>query len=199
MGQISPFYVTGKRVLVTGSAGFLGYHLCRSLILTNNNVVGLDNFCSGSPENVTELISCPGFEFVRHDVREPFVGQFDLIFHLACPASPPTYQRDPIATAETCVLGALNMLRLATETGARIVFTSTSEVYGDPERHPQNEHYRGNVNPMGPRACYDEGKRMAETLFFDYHRQHGLDIKVVRIFNTYGPRMNPEDGRVVSN
>jgi UDP-glucuronate decarboxylase len=199
MEQVSPYIVANKRILVTGSAGFLGSHLCKALLLRNNEVVGLDNFCSGSRANVAEFLSRPAFQLVQHDVRERFVGEFDLIFHLACPASPPIYQRDPIATAETCVLGALNMLRLATETGARIVFTSTSEVYGDPEQHPQTEHYRGSVNPIGPRACYDEGKRMAEALFFDFQRQHGVDIKVVRIFNTYGPRMNPEDGRVVSN
>jgi UDP-glucuronate decarboxylase len=173
--------------------------LVESLLDQNNAVVGLDNFYSGSRRNVLPLLDRPGFEMVRHDVRDSFGGTFDLIFHLACPASPPIYQRDPIVTAETCVLGAFNVLRLAKETGARVVFTSTSEVYGDPEQHPQTESYRGSVNPIGPRACYDEGKRMAEALFFDYQRQHGVDIKVVRIFNTYGPRMNPDDGRVVSN
>jgi UDP-glucuronate decarboxylase len=169
------------------------------LLGQNNQVTGLDNFCSGGRNNLRLLLERPGFQFVHHDVRNPFPGEFDLIFHLACPASPPIYQRDPIATAETCVLGSLNMLRLAVSSGARIVFTSTSEVYGDPERHPQTEHYCGHVNSIGPRACYDEGKRMAEALFFDHRRQHHVDIKVVRIFNTYGPRMNPEDGRVVSN
>jgi UDP-glucuronate decarboxylase len=165
----------------------------------NNRVTGFDNYCSGDAQNVAHLGDRPGFEIVRHDVRDSFGGQFDLIFHLACPASPPVYQRDPIGTSETCVLGTLNILRLAARTGARVVFTSTSEVYGDPEQHPQTESYRGSVNPIGVRACYDEGKRMAESLCFDYRRQHGLDIKVVRIFNTYGARMNPDDGRVVSN
>ena len=199
--EISAAFIN-KRILVTGAAGFLGSNLCYSLLPQmnqNSKVVGVDNFCSGDIGNLAPLVGRPGFEMVHHDVRDAFGGRFDLIFHLACPASPPIYQRDPIATAETCVIGTLNMLRLARETGARIVFTSTSEVYGDPERHPQTERYRGSVNPIGPRACYDEGKRMAEALFFDYQRQHGLDIKVVRIFNTYGPRMNPDDGRVVSN
>jgi UDP-glucuronate decarboxylase len=191
--------VVKPQVLVTGAAGFLGSHLCDALIAQGNDVVGLDNYVSGRKENIAHLLGHPQFEMVRHDVIQPYWGEFDLILHLACPASPPFYQRDPIATAKTCTLGALNMLGLAKRTGARIVFTSTSEVYGDPLEHPQPETYRGNVNPIGPRACYDEGKRMAEALFFDYRRQHGLDIKVVRIFNTYGPRMNPQDGRVVSN
>jgi UDP-glucuronate decarboxylase len=188
-----------SRVLVTGAAGFLGSHLCDALLARGCEVVGLDNYFTGRKANLTHLAGHSSFEMVRHDVRQPYYGEFDLIFHLACPASPPFYQRDRIATAQTCFFGALNMLGLAKRCRARIVYTSTSEVYGDPLQHPQREGYLGNVNPIGPRACYDEGKRFGETLFFDYHRQHDLDIKVVRIFNTYGPRMNPDDGRVVSN
>jgi UDP-glucuronate decarboxylase len=188
-----------KRALVTGAAGFLGSHLCERLLERGHQVVGLDNFLTGAQSNVAHLLERPEFELVRHDVRQPYSGEFDLIFHLACPASPPHYQSNAIATAKISFLGSLNALGLAKRTGARIFHASTSEVYGDPEEHPQTESYRGSVNPIGPRACYDEGKRIAEALFFDYRRQHGVDIKVARIFNTYGPRMNPQDGRVVSN
>lgn len=187
------------RVLVTGAAGFLGSHLCDALIAAGDDVVGIDNYFTGRKENVAHLLQNPRFEIARHDVRHPYWGEFDRIFHLACPASPPFYQKNAIATAKITFLGALNMLGLAKRTNARIFYASTSEVYGDPEEHPQSETYRGNVNPIGPRACYDEGKRMAEALFFDYRRQHSVDIKVARIFNTYGPRMNQHDGRVVSN
>jgi UDP-glucuronate decarboxylase len=187
------------RALVTGAAGFLGSHLCDALVVQGADVVGLDNYFTGRKENIAHLLHKPQFEMVRHDVRQPYWGEFDVIYHLACPASPPFYQRNAIATAKVSFFGALNMLGLAKRTGARIFHASTSEVYGDPEEHPQTESYRGRVNPIGPRACYDEGKRMAEALFFDYHRQHHVDIKVVRIFNTYGPRMSPHDGRVVSN
>ena len=192
-------YAMKTRVLVTGSAGFLGSHLCDRLVQQGCDVVGLDNFFTGRKENILHLVGRPNFEMVRHDVRVPYWGEFDLIFHLACPASPPFYQRDAIGTATTCFLGALNMLELAKRTGARIVYSSTSEIYGDPTEHPQSESYRGSVNPVGPRACYDEGKRISETLFLDHHRQHGVEVKVARIFNTYGPRMNPIDGRVISN
>jgi UDP-glucuronate decarboxylase len=187
------------RILVTGAAGFLGSHLCDALIAAGRDVVGLDNYLTGRKENLAHLLAHPNFEIVRHDVRQPYWAEFDRIFHLACPASPPRYQKNAIATAKVSFLGALNMLGLAKRTGARILHASTSEVYGDPEEHPQKEAYRGSVNPIGPRACYDEGKRIAEALFFDYRRQHDVDIKVVRIFNTYGPRMDPGDGRVVSN
>jgi UDP-glucuronate decarboxylase len=187
------------RILVTGAAGFLGSHLCDALITAGHDVVGLDNYLTGRKENLAHLLGHPSFEIVRHDVRQPYWAEFDRIFHLACPASPPHYQKNAIATAKVSFLGALNMLGLAKRTGARILHASTSEVYGDPEEHPQKETYRGSVNPIGPRACYDEGKRIAEALFFDYRRQHDVDIKVVRIFNTYGPRMDPGDGRVVSN
>ena len=187
------------RVLVTGAAGFLGSHLCDALLARGCDIVGLDNYFTGRKENVAHLLHSGDFEMVRHDVRQPYWGEFDLIYNLACPASPPHYQRNAIATAKISFLGALNMLGLAKRAGARIFHASTSEVYGDPVEHPQTESYRGCVNPIGPRACYDEGKRIAEALFFDYHRQHEIDIKVVRIFNTYGPRMNPHDGRVVSN
>jgi UDP-glucuronate decarboxylase len=187
------------RVLVTGAAGFLGSHLCDALIARGCDIVGLDNYFTGRKENVAHLLGNADFEMVRHDVRQPYWGEFDQIFHLACPASPPFYQRNAIATAKVSFLGSLNALGLAKRTSARIFHASTSEVYGDPIEHPQKESYNGSVNPIGPRACYDEGKRIAEALFFDYHRQHDIDVKVVRIFNTYGPRMNPHDGRVVSN
>lgn len=188
-----------KRILVTGGAGFLGSHLCERLLAQNHDVICLDNFYSGTKDNIAHLIPNPHFELVRHDVTFPLYVEVDEIFNLACPASPVHYQRDPVQTTKTSVHGAINMLGLAKRTGARIFQASTSEVYGDPEVHPQPESYWGKVNPIGIRSCYDEGKRCAETLFFDYHRQHGLDIKVARIFNTYGPRMHPNDGRVVSN
>ena len=188
-----------SRVLVTGGAGFLGSHLCDRLIEAGNEVICVDNLFTGSKDNIRHLLSNPKFEFIRHDVTQPLYVEVDRIFNLACPASPPHYQYDPIKTAQTSVLGAMNMLGLAKRCHARILQASTSEVYGDPLIHPQPESYRGNVNTIGIRSCYDEGKRMAETLFFDYHRQHDVDIKVIRIFNTYGPRMNANDGRVVSN
>lgn len=188
-----------KRVLVTGGAGFLGSHLCDRLIADGDDVICVDNLFTGSKENIRHLLGNPYFEFIRHDVTEPLYVEVDQIYNLACPASPPHYQLNPIKTAKTSVLGAMNMLGLAKRVGARILQASTSEVYGDPEVHPQPESYRGHVNPIGIRSCYDEGKRMAETLFFDYHRREDVDIKVIRIFNTYGPRMNPKDGRVVSN
>ncbi len=188
-----------NRVLVTGGAGFLGSHLCERLLNEGNDVICVDNLFTGSKDNIRHLLGNPYFEFIRHDVTEPLYVEVDQIYNLACPASPPHYQYNPIKTAKTSVYGAMNMLGLAKRTHARILQASTSEVYGDPEVHPQPETYRGNVNPIGIRSCYDEGKRMAETLFFDYHRQHNVDIKVIRIFNTYGPRMNPNDGRVVSN
>ena len=188
-----------KRILVTGGAGFIGSHLCERLLNEGNEVLCLDNLFTGSKDNIRHLLTNPYFEFMRHDVVEPLFVEVDQIYNLACPASPPHYQYNPIKTAKTSVYGAFNMLGLAKRTKARILQASTSEVYGDPEIHPQPESYRGNVNPIGIRSCYDEGKRMAETLFFDYHRQLGVDIKVIRIFNTYGPRMNPNDGRVVSN
>lgn len=188
-----------KTVLVTGGAGFLGSHLCAKLLDRGAHVVCMDNFFTGSPENVRPLMANPDFELIRHDVTLPYSFYVDEIFNLACPASPPHYQRDPIATYKTSVLGALNALELADKWHAKVFQASTSEVYGDALVHPQPEGYWGNVNPHGIRSCYDEGKRGAETLFFDYHRQHGTRIKVVRIFNTYGPHMNPEDGRVVSN
>lgn len=188
-----------QRVLVTGGAGFLGSHLCDKLIAAGHDVLCVDNLFTGSKENIRHLLAHPHFEFMRHDIMEPLFVEVDQIYNLACPASPPHYQFDPIKTAKTCFLGALNMLGLAKRCKARILQASTSEVYGDPAVHPQPETYRGNVNPIGIRSCYDEGKRIAETLFFDYHRQHNVDIRVIRIFNTYGPRMNPDDGRVVSN
>lgn len=188
-----------NRVLVTGGAGFLGSHLCDRLLKEGNDVICLDNLFTGSKDNIRHLMENPNFEFICHDITEPIYIEVDQIYNLACPASPVHYQYDPIKTAKTSVYGAINMLGLAKRTGARILQASTSEVYGDPEVHPQPESYRGCVNPIGIRACYDEGKRMAETLFFDYHRQHQVEIKVIRIFNTYGPRMNINDGRVVSN
>jgi UDP-glucuronate decarboxylase len=188
-----------NKILVTGGAGFLGSHLCDRLIKDGNDVLCLDNFFTGSKGNIAHLMTNPYFELMRHDVTFPLYVEIDQIFNLACPASPVHYQYDPVQTTKTSVHGAINMLGLAKRTGARIFQASTSEVYGDPEQHPQQETYWGRVNPIGPRSCYDEGKRCAETLFFDYHRQHNLDIKVVRIFNTYGPRMHPNDGRVVSN
>jgi len=188
-----------KRTLVTGGAGFLGSHLCDRLIKDGNDIICLDNFFTGNKNNIAHLMSHPNFELIRHDVTFPLYVEVDEIYNLACPASPIHYQFDPVQTTKTSVHGAINMLGLAKRTGARIFQASTSEVYGDPEQHPQQENYWGRVNPIGPRSCYDEGKRCAETLFFDYYRQHQLDIKVVRIFNTYGPRMHPNDGRVVSN
>jgi UDP-glucuronate decarboxylase len=187
------------RVLVTGGSGFIGSHLCERLLNDGYDVLCVDNFYSSTKDNIAHLMSNPRFEVIRHDVTFPLYVEVDEIYHLACPASPVHYQRDPVQTTKTAVHGSINMLGLAKRTGAKILLTSTSEVYGDPLVHPQTEDYWGNVNPIGPRACYDEGKRAAETLFFDYHRQHDLKIKVVRLFNTYGPRMHPYDGRVVSN
>ncbi len=188
-----------KRVLVTGGAGFLGSHLCDRLIARGDDVLCVDNFFTGSKVNVAHLLAHPSFELMRHDVTFPLYVEVDRIFNLACPASPIHYQYDPVQTTKTSVHGAINMLGLAKRVKARILQASTSEVYGDPEIHPQPESYWGRVNTIGIRSCYDEGKRCAETLFFDYHRQHNLEIKVMRIFNTYGPRMHPKDGRVVSN
>ena len=187
------------RALVTGGAGFIGSHLCERLLNDGYDVLCVDNYYSSTKDNIAHLLGNPRFEVIRHDVTFPLYVEVDEIFHLACPASPIHYQRDPVQTTKTAVHGSINMLGLAKRTGAKILITSTSEVYGDPEVHPQTEEYWGNVNPIGPRACYDEGKRAAETLFFDYRRQHDLPIKVVRLFNTYGPRMHPYDGRVVSN
>jgi UDP-glucuronate decarboxylase len=189
----------GRRVLVTGGAGFIGSHLCDRLLHSGHEVLCVDNFYSSTRSNVEHLLEHPRFELIRHDVTFPLYVEVDEIYHLACPASPVHYQRDPVQTTKTAVHGSINMLGLAKRTKAGILLTSTSEVYGDPEVHPQREDYWGHVNPIGPRACYDEGKRAAETLFFDYWRQHDLSIKVVRVFNTYGPRMHPRDGRVVSN
>ena len=188
-----------KRVLVTGGAGFLGSHLCARLLELGHEVLCVDNFYTGTKKNIRELLEHQNFEFIRQDVTFPLYVEVDEIYNLACPASPIHYQFDPVQTTKTSVHGAINMLGLAKRVKARILQASTSEVYGDPEAHPQHESYWGHVNPVGPRACYDEGKRCAETLFFDYYRQYRLDIKVVRIFNTYGPRMHPNDGRVVSN
>ena len=192
-------YASRKRVLVTGGAGFLGSHLCERLLSDGHDVLCVDNFFTGTRENVAHLVSHPHFELARHDVTFPLYVEVDEIYNLACPASPIHYQHDPVQTTKTSVQGAINMLGLAKRLGATILQASTSEVYGDPEVHPQPESYCGCVNPVGPRACYDEGKRCTETLFFDYYRQHRLTIKVARIFNTYGPRMHPNDGRVVSN
>ena len=188
-----------KTILITGGAGFLGSHLCDRLIAAGHDVVCVDNFFTGTKRNIEHLIGHPRFELVRHDVTFPLYIEVDEIYNLACPASPVHYQHDPVQTTKTSVHGAINMLGLAKRLKCRIFQASTSEVYGDPSVHPQTESYWGNVNPIGPRSCYDEGKRCAETLFFDYHRQHKLEIKVARIFNTYGPRMHPNDGRVVSN
>ena len=188
-----------KRVLVTGGAGFLGSHLCEKLLDLGHDVVCVDNFFTGSKSNIIHLIDNPYFEILRHDITFPLYVEVDEIYNLACPASPIHYQFDPVQTTKTSVVGAINMLGLAKRVKARILQASTSEIYGDPEVHPQPESYKGAVNTIGPRACYDEGKRCAETLFFDYKRQHDVDIKVVRIFNTYGPNMHPNDGRVVSN
>ncbi|HXE88134.1 MAG TPA: UDP-glucuronic acid decarboxylase family protein [Hyphomicrobiaceae bacterium] len=188
-----------KLILVTGGAGFLGSHLCDRLLEDGHDVICVDNFFTGRKQNVEHLIGHPRFELMRHDVTLPLYLEVDEVYNLACPASPVHYGHDPIQTTKTSVLGALNMLGLAKRLKCRIFQASTSEVYGDPSQHPQPEGYWGNVNPIGPRACYDEGKRCAETLFFDYHRQHGIEVKVARIFNTYGPRMAPDDGRVVSN
>ena len=191
--------VVAKRVLVTGGAGFLGSHLCERLVAQGNDVLCIDNYFTGRKDNVARLLSDPHFEAMRHDITHPLFIEVDEIYNLACPASPIHYQFDPVQTTKTSVIGAINMLGLAKRLKAKIFQASTSEVYGDPTSHPQPESYRGNVNPIGPRACYDEGKRCAETLFFDYYRQHNLKIRVARIFNTYGPRMHPNDGRVVSN
>ena len=188
-----------KRILVTGGAGFLGSHLCERLLNAGHDVLCVDNYFTGTKKNVESCLGNPRFELMRHDVTFPLYVEVDEIYNLACPASPVHYQHDPVQTTKTSVHGAINMLGLAKRVRAKIFQASTSEVYGDPTVHPQVESYRGNVNPLGPRACYDEGKRCAETLFFDYHRQHKLRIKVARIFNTYGPRMHPNDGRVVSN
>ena len=187
------------RVLIAGGAGFLGSHLCESYLAAGWEVLCVDNFDTGSKDNVRALLSHPRFELVRHDITQPYLAEVDLILNFACPASPVHYQHNPIKTMKTSVLGTMNLLGLAKRTGARLLQASTSEVYGDPEQHPQTESYWGHVNPIGIRSCYDEGKRCAETLFFDYHRQNKLRIKVARIFNTYGPRMHPSDGRVVSN
>jgi UDP-glucuronate decarboxylase len=187
------------RILVTGGAGFLGSFLCERLVAAGHEVVCVDNYYTGRRRNVAHLLEQPNFELLRHDITFPLYVEVDQIYNLACPASPIHYQRDPVQTTKTSVHGAINVLGLAKRTGAKILQASTSEVYGDPSVHPQREDYWGNVNPIGPRACYDEGKRCAETLFFDYHRQNRLRIKVARIFNTYGPRMHPDDGRVVSN
>jgi len=188
-----------QRILVTGGSGFIGSHLCRRLLAQGHDVLVADNFYSSSRHNVADLLSEPRFELLRHDVTFPLYVEVDQIYHLACPASPVYYQRDPVQTTKTCVHGSINMLGLAKRLGARILLSSTSEVYGDPAVHPQAESYWGNVNPTGLRSCYDEGKRCAETLFFDYYRQHQLPVKVARIFNTYGPNMLPDDGRVVSS
>ena len=187
------------RALVTGGAGFIGSHLCERLLDDGYDVLCVDNYYSSTKDNIVHLVDNSRFEILRHDITFPLYVEVDEIYHLACPASPVHYQRDPVQTTKTAVHGSINMLGLAKRTGAKILLTSTSEVYGDPAVHPQNEDYWGNVIPIGPRACYDEGKRAAETLFFDYRRQHDLPIKVVRLFNTYGPRMHPHDGRVVSN
>ncbi len=194
-----PLSQFNMRILITGGAGFLGSHLSERLLNEGHEVLCLDNFFTGFKRNVAHLLANPNFELIRHDVIDPFKFEVDQIYNLACPASPPHYQHNPIKTTKTSVMGAINSLGLAKRVNARVFQASTSEVYGDPAVHPQTEDYWGNVNPIGIRSCYDEGKRVAETLFFDYHRQNGVDIRIVRIFNTYGPRMNPDDGRVVSN
>lgn len=196
---MTPNYSLRKRILVTGGAGFLGSHLCERLLALGNEVISVDNYFTGSKANIAHLMDNDRFEFIRHDVTFPLYIEVDEIYNLACPASPIHYQHDPVQTTKTSVHGAINMLGLAKRVGAKIFQASTSEVYGDPDQHPQKESYWGNVNPIGLRSCYDEGKRCAETLFFDYHRQHNVEIRVARIFNTYGPRMHPNDGRVVSN
>ncbi len=188
-----------KRILITGGAGFIGSHLCERLLGEKNEVLCMDNYFTGAKRNITHLLENPYFELIRHDVTSPFYVEVDEIYNLACPASPIHYQYNPIKTVKTSVMGAINMLGLAKRIKAKVLQASTSEVYGDPTIHPQPESYWGNVNPIGPRSCYDEGKRCAETLFKDYHQQNGVKIKIVRIFNTYGPRMHPNDGRVVSN
>ena len=188
-----------KKILVTGGAGFIGSHLCKRLLEKNNEVLCLDNYFTGNKTNVLPLLDNPHFELIRHDVVNPYIAEVDEIYNLACPASPIHYQHNPIQTLKISVMGAMNMLETAKATGAKILQASTSEVYGDPKIHPQVESYWGNVNPIGERSCYDEGKRCAETLFMDYHRQYNLNIKIIRIFNTYGPNMHPNDGRVVSN
>jgi UDP-glucuronate decarboxylase len=188
-----------KRILVTGGAGFVGSHLCAALLARGDDVLCVDNYFTGRKDNISHLLGLPQFEAMRHDVTFPLYIEVDEIYNLACPASPIHYQFDPVQTTKTSIIGAINMLGLAKRVKAKVLQASTSEVYGDPTVHPQTEDYRGNVNPLGPRACYDEGKRAAETLFFDYHRQHHVRIKVARIFNTYGPHMHPDDGRVVSN
>lgn len=188
-----------KKILVTGGAGFLGSHLCDRLVAEGHHVLCVDNYFTGSKKNIEHLLDCKNFEVIRQDICIPLYVEIDQVYNLACPASPIWYQKDPIQTTKTSVIGMFNMLGLAKRTGAKILQASTSEVYGDPVVHPQTEEYWGNVNPIGIRSCYDEGKRAAETLCFDYHRQHGIKIKVMRIFNTYGPRMDPQDGRVVSN
>ncbi len=191
--------MTIKRILVTGGAGFLGSHLCDRLVAAGHDVICLDNFFTSQKRNVAHLLGAPNFELIRHDITHPVFLEVDEIYNLACPAAPGHYQYNPIKTMKTSVLGAINVLGMAKRCQAKVLQASTSEVYGDPDVHPQPETYRGNVNPIGPRACYDEGKRAAETLFFDYHRKNGVNIRVARIFNTYGPRMHPFDGRVVSN
>ncbi|SVB87060.1 uncharacterized protein METZ01_LOCUS239914, partial [marine metagenome] len=188
-----------KKILVTGGAGFLGSHLCEKLLESGHDVICADNLFTGSKENIAHMFDNPYFEFLRHDITFPLFVEVDEIYNLACPASPVHYQYNPVQTTKTSVHGSINMLGLAKRTKAKILLASTSEVYGDPEVHPQTEQYFGNVNPIGTRSCYDEGKRCAETLFFDYYREHDLKIKMARIFNTYGPRMHPNDGRVVSN
>lgn len=188
-----------KRILVTGGAGFIGSHLCERLLNEGNDIICLDNYFTGTKKNIVHLLDNPFFELVRHDVTTPYFAEIDQIYNLACPASPIHYQFNPIKTVKTSVMGAINMLGLAKRVKAKILQASTSEVYGDPEIHPQEESYWGNVNPIGPRSCYDEGKRCAETLFLNYHQQNNIDVKIIRIFNTYGPKMHPNDGRVVSN
>lgn len=195
----TPLFAERRRILVTGGAGFLGSHLCDRLLADGNEVLCVDNLFTGRKQNIYHLLGNPHFEFMRHDITFPLFVEVDAIYNLACPASPVHYQFDPVQTTKTSVVGAVNVLGLAKRLKIPILQASTSEVYGDPTVHPQTEEYRGNVNPIGPRACYDEGKRCAETLFFDYWRQHNMEIKVIRIFNTYGPRMHPSDGRVVSN